>query len=65
MWSQDDDEQEGADDPEERPQIAQVLGVAVDPFRPEEDLEIPEEMPDDEENQNHAGRRHDHFPSDR
>ena len=44
--------------------IAQVLGVAVDPFRPEENLEIPKQVPDDEKNQNNARRRHNHFPSD-
>jgi hypothetical protein len=41
-----------------------MLGIAVDPFRSEENLEIPEEMPDDEKDQNNPGRRHDHFPSD-
>ena len=53
-----------ADHPEKRPQIAQVLGVAVDPFRPEKNLQIAEEMPDDEENQDHPRHRHDHFPAD-
>ncbi len=40
-----------------------MLGVAVDPLRPEENLEVAEEMADDEQNQDHAGHRHDHFPA--
>ena len=61
----DDDEEDGADDPKESPEVAQMLRVAVDPSRPEEDLEIPEEVPDDEENQDHSGHRHNHLPADR
>ena len=64
MWATTSTSRNAANDPEERPQIAQVLGVAVDPFRSEENLKVAEEMPDDEKNQNHARRRHDHFPSD-
>ncbi len=59
-----DDEEKGADHPEQRPEVAQMLGIAIDPLRPEEDLEIAEEMPDDEENEDDPGHRHDHFPSD-
>ena len=46
------------------PEFAQMLGVAVDPIRAEENLEVAEQMPDDEQDQDHAGHRHDHFPSD-
>ena len=60
----DDDEEEGANDPEKWPQIAQMFGVAVDPVRAEEDLEVAEQMPDDEENQDDPGDRHDHLASD-
>ncbi len=60
----DDDKEEGANDPENRPEIVQMLGVAVNPFRAEENLEVAEEMPDDEENQDDPGHRHDHLASD-
>ena len=60
----DDEEQNAADDPEERPKLPEVLGVAVDPLRPEENLEVAEEMADDEQNQDHPGHRHDYFPAD-
>jgi len=57
-------EEKGADDPEERPQFAQVFGVAIDPIWPEKNLEIPEKMSDDEQDQNHAGHGHDEFLAD-
>ena len=60
----DDEEQNAADDPEERPKLPEMLGVAVNPLRPEENLEVTEEMADDEQNQDHPGHRHDHFPAD-
>jgi hypothetical protein len=41
-----------------------MFGVAIDPVRPEEDLQIPEQMPDHEEDKHHSGRRHDHLSSD-
>jgi len=59
------DEEKAANHPEERPEIAQMLGVAVNPLRPEENLEVSEKMPNDEEDQDHSRHRHDHFPSDR
>ena len=59
----DDHEQERPDDPEERAELAQLLGVAVDPLRSEENLQIAEEMADDEQNQDQPGHRHDHFPA--
>jgi hypothetical protein len=61
---QNNDEQKRPNGPEKRSQIAQVLGVAVDPLRPEKNLQIPKQMPDDKKNQNDTRRRHDHFPSD-
>src|ERR1700738_193437 len=57
-------EQDKADDPKQRPEIAQMLGVAVDPFRPEKDLQIAEQMTDHKQDQDGAGRGDDHFSSD-
>ena len=59
----DDDEQDASDDPEERAELPELLGVAVDPLRSEENLEIAKEMADDEQNQDQPGHRHDHFPA--
>ena len=61
----DDGEQAASDDPEERPEFPQMLGVAVDPLRPEENLEIAKEVADDEQNQDQPRYRHEHFPADR
>ena len=60
-----DGESTGRIDPKQGPKFAQVLGVAINPIRPEKNLEIAEKMPDDEQNQDHARYRHDHFPADR
>ncbi len=60
-----DHEQETANQPEKRPKIAQVLGIAVDPFGAEKNLQVAEQMPDDEEDEDDSSHRHDHFPSDR
>ncbi len=57
-------EEKGADDPKKRAQLAQMLGVAIDPIRSEKNLEVPEEMSDDEQDENHAGRGHDEFLAD-
>jgi len=38
-----------------------MLGVIIDPTRSQENLQISEEMPDDEEHQNDAGKGDDHF----
>ena len=59
----DDEEQNAADDPEERPKFPEMLGVAVNPLRPEENLEVAEEMADDEQNQDYPSHRHDYFPA--
>ena len=60
---EDDREEESANDPEERSEIAQMLRVAVDPIRAEENLEVAEKVADDEKNQDHARHRHNHFPA--
>lgn len=59
------DEQPSANDPKEHSELAQIFGVTVDPFRAEEDLQIAKKMPDDEENEDHSGRRYDDFPANR
>ena len=59
----DHDEERAPNDPKERPKVAQVLRVAIDPLRPEEDLEVAEKMADDEKNQDQARHRHDYFPA--
>ena len=60
----DDEEQNNSDDPEEGPEFTQMLPVAINPRRAEENLEVAEEMADDEQNQDYPGHRHDHFPAD-
>ena len=57
-------EQNGAHDPEQRPEIAQMLRVTVDPVRPEKDLQIAEQMADDEEHQNDSRDRDDQLFAD-
>ncbi len=59
------DEQSAPNDPKEHPELAQLFGVTVDPFRAEENLEVAEEMTDDEEDQDEPRDRHNHFPADR
>ena len=49
------------DDPKERAEVAEMLGVTIDPTRSEKNLQISQEMPDDEEHQNDAGKGNDHF----
>lgn len=61
---QDDNEQKGPNNPENRSEVVQMLGVTIDPIRPEEDLEIAEEMSDNEEDQDHSRHRHNDLPSD-
>lgn len=60
-----DHKEKAANHPEERPEVAQMLGVTIDPLRSEENLEVAEKMPNNEEDQDHSRHRHDHFPSDR
>ena len=41
-----------------------MLRVIIDPARPQKNLEIAQQMSNDEQHQNHAGERDDHFLSD-
>ena len=41
---QNGDQQKTADHPEQRTEIAQMLGVGIDPFRSEKNLKIPEQV---------------------
>ena len=41
-----------------------MLRVIIDPPRPEKNLQIPQQVTDDEQHQNHAGERDDHFLAD-
>jgi hypothetical protein len=59
------DDEKHANGPKQRPQLAQMLGITVDPGRPEEDLQIPEQMSDDEKNENDARERDDDFSANR
>lgn len=61
----DDDtrEQEQANEPEERPEIPQMLGVAIDPIGPEENLQISDHVAEDKPEQNQpCDRDNDLFP---
>jgi hypothetical protein len=42
----------------------EVHGVTIDPLRPEEDLQVAEEMADDKQDQDYSGRGHNHLSSD-
>src|SRR2546423_10609784 len=48
------DQQERANHPEQRAEIAQMLRVSVDPFRAEKNLQVPEQMTNHEQDQNYA-----------
>ena len=54
-----------ADKPEQGAEIAQMLGVGIDPVGPEENLQVTQEVADDKQDQNNPGERHDHLLSDR
>ncbi len=58
------DEEEHPDDPQERAQRAEMFRIGVDPIRPEENLQVAEEMADDERDQDGAGDRDDEFFAD-
>ena len=58
-------EKDDADQPEQWPEIAQMLRVGIDPFRPEKDLQVAEQMANDEQDQDHAGEGDDYFSADR
>jgi hypothetical protein len=55
--------QEYADCPKQRPELTKVLRVTVNPIWTQKDLQIAEEMSDNENNQDNAGDRDDHFLS--
>jgi len=52
-------EQDNASGPEQRPEIAERLGIVIDFFRREIDLQVAEEMADDKAEENEAGDGHD------
>ena len=54
-------EQNDADGPEQRAQIAQMLRVTVHPIRSQKNLQISEQMPDNKEDQNDPRDRDDEF----
>lgn len=54
-------EQKRSHNPEQRAEVVEVLRVAIDPARPEEDLQVAEEMTNDEQDENKSRRRHDHL----
>ncbi len=58
-------EKKNPDDPEQGAELAQMFRVAVDPVRPEKNLQIPEKMSEDESDQNDASQRDDHLLADR
>src|SRR5215212_2056645 len=58
-------EKKRTDQPKEGAERTQMLGVAVNPLGPEEDLQVPEEVADDKAEQNQAGERYDEFLPDR
>jgi hypothetical protein len=59
--SDDGQEQEKADRPEQRTEVAQMLRVTVDPIRSEKNLQVPQEMSDHKKDQNDARDSDDHF----
>lgn len=58
------DEEGDADDPEEFAEILEELGVLVEGFWAEEDLEVADEMTDDEAEEGEAGEGDDGFAAD-
>jgi hypothetical protein len=60
-------EQEESDTPKGggREHMVQFVGVSVDDVRPEENLEIPQHMTHDKQNQDQAGKSHEIFATDR
>src|SRR5438128_6992015 len=50
-------EEKNSDEPQQRAEIAQMLRVAVDPIRAEEDLQVAEKMADDKQDQNDPRNR--------
>jgi hypothetical protein len=56
-------EQEHADCPKQRPEVTEVFRVTVNPIWTQKNLQIAEQMSDDENNQDNACDRDDHFLS--
>ena len=61
---QDGEEKKRSNDPKQRTKSAQVLGVAINPVRPEKNLQVAEEMADDKKDENHPAHCHNQLPSD-
>ena len=61
----DDGEEKNPDQPKERPEVVEMLGVTIGPIRSDKYLQIPEQMSDHKKDQNDAGDRDDHFLPDR
>ncbi len=57
-------EQDNARDPQRRPERLQEVRVAVDVVGGLEDLEIPDQVPDDEANEDDAGDGHENLAAD-
>src|SRR5262245_18963541 len=51
--------------PEQRAEIAQMLGVTVNPIGADKNLEVSQQMSDHEQNQNYASDGDNHFPPNR
>ena len=58
-------EEESPDNPENRTEIPQMLGITIDPVGSDENLQIPKQMSDDEKDQNNPRDRDDHFAAHR
>src|SRR5690242_15103146 len=58
-------QQKNADEPQNRPQIAEMLGVGVDPFRSKINLEVAYQMTKHEQDQDHSSHGDDHLSSNR
>src|SRR5438067_1751823 len=57
-------QQGNPDGPEERAEITQMLRVIIDPARSQKNLQVAQQMSNDEQQENHAGERDDHFLAD-
>ncbi|MGB8825460.1 MAG: hypothetical protein WCD25_19080 [Pseudolabrys sp.] len=58
-------EQEQTDYPKQRPKVAEVFRVTIDPVGTDKNLQIAKQMPDHKEDQNDARERDNHFFSNR
>jgi hypothetical protein len=57
-------QQPKAHNPQQRPELAQKIRVAVDVIRMLENLQVADQMPHDEKHENKARRGHQKFPAD-